>query len=82
MTLRARRKKKLYYVTAHLGTTHTNRSLTITATSGGSTVTVASGQVDSAGNLKATFQPTSTTTYRATFAGDDWYAPATAERTV
>jgi hypothetical protein len=75
-------KKKLYYVTAHLGTTHTNRSLTITATSGGSTVTLASGQVDSAGNLKATYQPTSTTTYRATFSGDDWYAPATAERTV
>jgi hypothetical protein len=74
--------KKLYTVTAHLGVTHTNRTVTITATSGGTTTTLASGSVDSAGNLTATYQPKTTTTYRATFSGDDWYLSATAERTV
>ena len=32
------------------------------------------------GRLTATYQPKTTTTYRVTYAGDDWYAPAQAER--
>jgi hypothetical protein len=75
-------KKKLYYATAHLGTTHTNRTVTITATSGGVTTTLVSGPVDGSGNLTGTYQPTTTTTYRASFSGDDWYDPASVSQTV
>ena len=71
--------KKTVTITAHLGTTHVNRVVTITATpSGGASVTLASGTVNANGNLVATYQPKTTTTYTATFAGDDWYLPATA----
>ena len=74
--------KKLAYVTAHLGGWHTNRSVTITAQpTGGAEVTLASGAVDAAGNLTATYQPRTTTTYRARYAGDDWYAAAVVQRT-
>jgi hypothetical protein len=71
--------KKTVTITARLGTTHVNRVVTITATpSGGASVTLASGTVNANGNLVATYQPKTTTTYTATFAGDDWYLPATA----
>lgn len=74
--------KKIVTVTAHLGATHGNRVLTITATPrGGLPVTIASGTVgDATGDLVGTYQPraSTTTTYTATFAGDDWYLPATA----
>jgi len=72
--------KKTVTVTAHLGTTHVSRVVTITATpSGGLPVTIASGTVNATGDLVGTYQPrTTTTTYTATFAGDDWYLPATA----
>jgi len=71
--------KKTVTITARLGTTHVNRVVTITATpSGGASVTLASGTVNANGNLVATYQPKTTTTYTATFTGDDWYLPATA----
>lgn len=74
--------KKLAYVTAHLGGWHTNRTVTITAQpSGGAEITLASGPVDAAGNVTATYQPRTTTTYRARYAGDDWYAVVVVQRT-
>ena len=74
--------KKLAYVTGQLGAWHTNRTLTITAQpTGGQEVVLASGAVDSSGRLTATYTPKTTTTYRVKYAGDDWYAPATAVRT-
>ena len=74
--------EKLAYVTEHLGGWHTNRTVTITAQPvGGAEVTLASGPVDAAGNLTATYQPRTTTTYRARYAGDNWYAAAVAQRT-
>ena len=59
--------RKTVTITAHLGTTHVNRVMTL-----------ASGTVNANGNLVATYQPKTTTTYTATFAGDDWSLPATA----
>lgn len=75
--------KKTVSVTAHLGTTHTNRTVTITATpSGGSPVVIGTGTVDANGDLTATYQTRTTTTYTATFDGDDWYLSATASTTL
>jgi len=74
--------KKLAYVTGQLGAWHTNRTLTITAQpSNGAEVVLASGSVDATGKLTATYQPKTTTTYRVKYAGDGWYAAATASRT-
>lgn len=76
------RDKKTVFVTGHLGAWHTGRTLTITAQPhGGAEVVLASGPVDSTGTLATTHQPKSTTTYRVTYAGDDWYAPAQVRRT-
>ena len=73
--------KKYAYVTAQLGAWHTGKTLRITAQpTGGAEVQLALGTVDSTGRLTATYQPKTTTTYRVTYAGDDWYAPAKAER--
>ena len=73
--------KKLAHVTAQLGAWHTGKTLRITAQpTGGAEVLLATGTVDSAGRLTATYSPKTTTTYRVTYAGDDWYAPAQAER--
>ncbi len=70
------------YVTGQLGTTYTNRTLTITAQAvGGAEVVLASAvAVDSTGKLTVEYTPKTTTTYRAKFAGDDWYAPRTVEK--
>jgi hypothetical protein len=74
--------KKTAYVTAQLGATLSNRTLTVTAQpSGGAEVTLASAAVDSAGRLTASYTPRTTTTYRVTFAGDAWYAPRTIAQT-
>ena len=75
--------KKTVTVTAHLGTTHVGRLVTITATpSGGTPVTIVSGSVNGSGDLVGIYQPRATTTYTATFGGDDWYLPATAQVTL
>ena len=74
--------KKLVTITGQLGATFKNRTVTVTAQpSGGTEAFVASGTVDGSGRFSATYAPRSTTTYRVKFAGDDWYAAATAVRT-
>ncbi|BCJ48845.1 hypothetical protein Asp14428_03200 [Actinoplanes sp. NBRC 14428] len=75
-TFAYRGKAKL---TAKLGTTHDSRALCLWATPRGGTKTkVKCG----AGTVTATYATTRRTTFSATFAGDQWYAPATATRTV
>lgn len=70
-------------VLAHLGTTHTNRAVTIKATPLDRPVrTLASGKVDADGNLRATHTLYWKTTYTASFAGDAVYEPRTVTRTV
>ncbi|WP_405916552.1 hypothetical protein [Streptomyces sp. NBC_00728] len=69
-------------VTAHLGTTYDGRTVSVYATpSGGTKTLVKTGAVDAKGNLTATYKPTRSTTFTASFAGDYRYAPATATRT-
>lgn len=65
-------------VTAHLGTTYTNRTVTIAANG----KTIASGTVNSAGDLTTTIKAKSGTTFVARFSGDAWYAPASASVTL
>ena len=70
------------YLTGHLDAWHANRTLTLTARpSGSSSLVLARGVVDSRGNLRARFRPRTTTTYRVTYAGDDWYRPGSVTRT-
>ncbi len=70
-------------VTATLGETYTNRTVTITATpEGGATEVIAHGTVDADGELSATHTLAATTTFVANFDGDAWYETATAEITV
>ncbi len=70
--------KKTVLVTGKLGTTLTNRTLRITAQSaGGAEVVLApAAVVDAEGRATVSFTPKGTTTYRVTFTGDAWYAPA------
>ena len=65
-------------VTAHLGTTYTNRTVTIAANG----TTIASGTVNTDGDLTTTIKAKSGTTFVATFSGDAWYAPASASVTL
>ncbi|MFK0152474.1 hypothetical protein ACIQVK_10395 [Streptomyces sp. NPDC090493] len=66
-------------VTAHLGTTYNGRTVSVYATpAGGKKTLLKTGTVDSKGNLKATYKPTRSTVYTASFGGDYRYAPATA----
>jgi hypothetical protein len=72
------------HVTAHLGTTYTNRSVSIYARSLGSVTKklIASGKVNSKGNLTAKYVAPHSTEFYAVFTGDAHFAPATATRTV
>ncbi|SEE88209.1 hypothetical protein [Streptomyces sp. Ag109_O5-10] len=66
-------------VTAHLGTTYNGRTVSVYATpAGGRKTLLKTGTVDSKGNLKATYKPTRSTVYTASFGGGYHYAPATA----
>lgn len=65
-------------VTAHLGTTYTIRNVTIAADG----KTIASGTVDSAGDITVVIKAKSGTRFVATFSGDAWYAPASASVTL
>ncbi len=66
----------------HLDAWRTNRTLTLTAQRiGGREVVVARGPVTRYGNLRASYRPRGTTTYRVRYAGDDWYRPGTVRRT-
>ena len=73
--------KKLTYVTARLTGGPAQAVVVVTAQpSGGAPVEIASGAVDATGTFRATYQPRTTTTYRVTYAGDAWHAPAAASR--
>jgi hypothetical protein len=67
-------------LTAHLGKTYTNRTVSIYAQPYGSTASklIKSGRVNSAGNLSVTYVPTYDTLFSAVFSGDAKYAPETA----
>jgi hypothetical protein len=69
-------------VTAHLGTTYTGRYVTIYAEPFGTTSkkTLVSAKVNSAGNVTATYTPTTSTTFSTYFGGDAEYAPKTVTR--
>jgi hypothetical protein len=70
-------------ILAHLGTTHTNRTLSIAATPYGYPKSVRkTGPVSSTGNLSTTYTVARRTTFTATFTGDDRYEPRTVSRTV
>ena len=66
-------------LTAHLGTTNTNRTVSIYAKpfGGNARFLVASGTVNSAGNLTASFLAKHSATYSAVFSGDARYSPRT-----
>jgi hypothetical protein len=70
-------------VTAHLGATHTNRVVSIYAqVSGGSKKLVKRGTVNGKGLLAVSYKITKKTTFSVVFAGDGYYAPATATTAV
>jgi len=65
-------------ITAHLGSSGTNRIVSIYATPvGGTRTLLKSGTVNSAGNLVATDTLTRSTRFTANFSGDDKYQSAT-----
>ena len=82
LTIAAGRSIKLYghgvKLTAHLGTTFTNRAVTITARPyDGDPRVIASGDVDAtSGDKSATYTMRRRTRFTARFSGDDKYAPA------
>ncbi|MFI5495026.1 hypothetical protein [Actinoplanes sp. NPDC051859] len=66
-------------ITAAVGTTHDSRALCVYATPRGGTKTkVKCGT----GTVTATYKPTRRTTFSAAYAGDQWFLPASASRTV
>ncbi|AGZ42029.1 hypothetical protein [Actinoplanes friuliensis] len=66
-------------ITAKLGTTHDSRTLCVYAQpAGGDKKKIKCGS----GTVTATYKPTRRTVLSASFAGDQWYAPLTASRTV
>jgi hypothetical protein len=70
-------------VTATLGTTDTNRTVTLTATPYNmGTATLKTGVVDAGGKISASYVVGRRTTFTAYFAGDDVYEPRTVSRTV
>jgi len=64
------------HVTAHLGTTHSKRDVSIYAEPvGGKTKTLlGTWPVNSSGNLTISYKATHSTTFTAAFTGDTWYA--------
>jgi len=66
------------HVTAHLGTTDTNRTVSIYAQPSGSTskTLLKTGKVDASGNLTVNYKAAHNTTFSAVFSGDSHYKPA------
>jgi YVTN family beta-propeller protein len=66
------------HVTAHLGTTDTNRTVSIYAQPSGSKskTLLKTGTVDASGNLTVNYKPAHSTTFSAVFSGDSQYKPA------
>ena len=71
-------------VTAHLGTTYTNRTLAIYAQTAGSRAArlLKRGWADARGNLTVSYTAAHSTMFTASFSGDAHYAAAGATRTV
>jgi hypothetical protein len=70
-------------VTAHLGGTHTNRTVQLKVTPyGAAAVGLKTGTVNSSGYLTASYAVTRRTTFSAVFGGDDIWEPRTVTRTV
>jgi ribosomal protein S11 len=72
------------HVTAHLGTTSTNRAVSIYAQQFGSKskTLLKSGNVNTSGNLTASYKAPHSTTFSVVFAGDANYAPRTVTHVV
>ena len=72
------------HVTAHLGATDTNRTVSIYAQPFGSTAKtlLKTGTVDSNGNLAVSYLAPHSTTFSAVFTGDAQYAPMTVAQAV
>jgi hypothetical protein len=70
------------HVTAHLGPTYSDRTVSIYAQPFGGTsrVLLKTGQVNSGGNLTASYAAPHSTTFSAVFSGDARYAPKTVTR--
>jgi hypothetical protein len=68
------------HVTAHLGATDTNRTVSIYAQPSGSKskTLLKTGKVDARGNLMANYKAAHNTTFSAAFSGDSQYKPASA----
>jgi hypothetical protein len=66
------------HVTAHLGATDTNRTVSIYAQPSGSTskTLLKTGKVDASGNLTVNYKAAHNTTFSAVFSGDSQYRPA------
>jgi hypothetical protein len=71
-------------VTAHLGATYTRPTVSIYAQTIGSKsrTLIATGAVDSHGNLTVRYLATDSTTFSAVFSGDAYYTPESVTRTV
>jgi hypothetical protein len=76
--------KSAVHLTAHLGATYSNRTVSIYARQAGGRypTLLTTGRVNSAGNLIASYTPTVNTTFSAVFAGDSRYAMRTVTRPV
>jgi DNA-binding beta-propeller fold protein YncE len=72
------------HVTAHLGTTDTNRTVSIYAQpfSTKSKTLLKTGKVDSSGNLTVSYKAAHSTTFSAVFSGDSQYRPTTVTRVI
>ena len=72
------------HVTAHLGPTHRNRTVSIYAQSFGSKsrTLLKRGKVNSLGDLTVSYKAQRSTTFSVTFSGDAYYAPKTATHAV
>lgn len=75
--------KPTVHVTAHLGPTYSNRTVSIYAQPIGSTTRtlLKIGTVNSSGNLTVSYAAAHSTTFSAVFTGDKYYAPKTATGT-
>ena len=71
-------------VTAHLGTTDTNRAVSIYAQPFGSKskTLLKTGKVDSSGNLAVSYRAAHSTTFSAVFSGDSQYRPTSVTRVI
>jgi Carboxypeptidase regulatory-like domain len=76
--------KPAVQVTAHLGTTHGNRKVSIYAQAVGRTARtlLKTGTVNSSGKLTVTYAAAHSTTFSAVFSGDDRYASKTATHVI